>query len=321
MYPIILWKNFRKLNPRWLWWLLHALKGVLLFKQTERIAMLALKVNAKKRDETFENKILYKMAFDRNPMLTVYADKVKVREFVKDRIGTEFLTASFGVFESIRGLQRSLFPQNFVIKANHGSGAAVICWEGAPRGEKIPSDISGITWQKYLIHPDDLDWKRLIRLSDKWMTLNYCWDFGRYPEWSYKNIKPLILVEELLLDGKSLPFDYKFHMINGRCAFIQVDVARYGQHKRNLYSENWNLINAKTPFPRVTEVLPKPPLLAVMLKVAEAISRGIDFVRIDLYTVDGRVVFGEMTNYPNGGLAEIWPKGLSVELAKNWTQQ
>ena len=271
--------------------------------------------------ETFSEKIRYKMAFDRNPNLHVWADKVAVREFVTERIGSKYLTKTFGVYSSIRNLSLTSFPKNFVLKSNHGSGASVICWEGAPRGEMIPKELSSISWERFLIHPNDLEWKDLIKLSDKWMTMNYYWFPGSHPEWAYRNIRPQLLVEELLLDVHGLPFDYKFQMIDGKCAFIQVDVSRYGNHQRNLYSENWDLINAKTTHPEISSILPPPSKLPEMVKIAEALSNGIDFIRVDLYEVEGRILFGELTTYPNGGQDEIWPKALSIELAKNWSQK
>ena len=295
----------------------QVLRGV----SSEKIATFSLGMKARIPSLTFEQKITRKMAFDKNPMLTIYADKVKVREFVSERVGSKYLTTSFGIYQSIRNLDRTSLPRNFVLKANHGSGGFVICWEGAPRGKKIPKDISKTFWAKILIHPDDIEWDDLIRLSDKWMTLNFSWERGRFPERAYKDIPPLLLVEELLLDVNGLPNDYKFQMIDGKCVFIQVDVSRFGQHQRNIYTKDWELIDAKTAYIQVSDFLPSPPELSEMLKVAEELSKGIDFIRVDLYAINGRVIFGELTNYPAGGAFEIRPKSLSVELAKSWIQK
>jgi hypothetical protein len=318
MALVSLKKQIETRIPKCIWRMLRRIIGFLFLVGTSRTAAFALKMRVRGQKLTFEKKILFKMAYDRSPLLSIYADKVKVREFVTERVGSEYLALSFGVYENIKSSDIVNFPRNFVLKSNHGSGASVICWSGAPRGVKIPVDISNTSWEKFLIHPDDLDSDNLIGLSDKWMTLNYYWDFGRYPEWAYKAIRPLLLVEELLLDGGGLPIDYKFQMINGKCAFIQVDVSRYGHHQRNLYTENWELINARTRHPQIISSMPKPRELDEMLKVSEELSKGIDFVRIDLYAIEGRVVFGEMTNYPNGGLKEIWPRSLSIELARKW---
>jgi len=286
----------------------------------EQVATFSLKMKARIPTLTFEQKVTRKMAFDRNPMLQIYADKVKVRDFVSERVGPKYLTTSFGIYQSIKHLDRTSLPRNFVLKANHGSGGFVICWDGAPIGKKIPKDLSKIFWSKMLIHPNDLDWQDLVRLSDKWMTLNYAWERGRFPEWAYQKIPPLLLAEELLLNSNGLPNDYKFQMVNGECVFIQVDVSRFGDHQRNLYTKDWELIDAETAYTQVTEILTAPPELAEMLKVAKGLSKGIDFIRVDLYAIDGQVRFGELTNYPAGGAVEIRPKALSIELSKNWVQ-
>ena len=313
-------KLIESLMPEILLSMLRTINAIAHFKNSERVAKFVLRIRAWGPSSTFEKKILRKMAFDRNPMMMIYADKVKVREFVRQRVGEKYLTISFGEFLSLKSLNRSTLPKNFVLKSNHGSGGSVICWEGAPRGTKISKNLSNVAWEKHLIHPDDLDWQDLVNLSNKWMRLNFYWTPGRFPEWAYKGIKPMILAEELLLENNDLPSDYKFHMIDGKCAFIQVDVARYGHHQRNLYSEDWKLLNARTSHPPVSDFLPSPSSLSEMLKVAQEISKGIDFIRVDLYAISGRVIFGEMTNYPNGGLVEIWPKSLNIKLAKNWVQ-
>jgi TupA-like ATPgrasp len=294
----------------------QVLRGV----SSKQMATFSLKMKARVPSLTFEQKITRKMAFDRNPMLHIYADKVKVREFVSKRVGPKYLTTSYGIYQSIKSLDGPSLPRNFVLKANHGSGGFVICWDGAPRGKKIPKDLSKTFWAKILIHPDDLDWLDLVRLSEKWMTLDYSWERGRFPEWAYEKIPPLLLAEELLLDVNGLPHDYKFQMINGECVFIQVDVSRFGDHQRNIYTKDWELIDAKTAYIQVTDLLPPPPELEEMLKVAENLSKGIDFIRVDLYAIEGRIIFGELTNYPAGGAFEIRPKTLSIELAKSWVQ-
>jgi hypothetical protein len=211
---------------------------------TENLATFKLRNKVVKKPSTFQEKILYKMVFDRNPILTLLADKVAVRKYVKERIGSEYLTKSYGEYKSISDLTRSSFPKNFVLKSNHGSGASVICWEGAPRGGGIPSIGRVRIWDKYLIHPDDLVWGRLVNLSSRWMKTNYYWEMGRFPEWAYQDIEPQIFSEEVLTHNLQIPEDYKFFMVNGECIFIQVDVSRFDKHKRDLYSPDWDLLSA-----------------------------------------------------------------------------
>ena len=312
--------KLRSLMPERIWHLLRTINGILHLLGTERIASITLRVRALKPALTFQQKILRKMAFDKNPMLTIYADKVKVREFVSDRVSTEYLTTSFGEYTSIDCLDRESLPKNFVIKSNHGSGASVICWEGAPRGKGLPNKKPPRIWEKYLIHPDDLVWEDLVNLSGHWMNVNYFWESGRFPEWAYKNIEPKILLEEVLTHNGDIPEDYKFFMINGECVLIQVDVSRFIEHKRDLYSPNWDMLEASFKFPASGLLLERPVFITEMLNLAKSLSAGIDFIRVDLYRTDKGIKFGELTNYPEGGVADLKPKELSIEFAKKWVQ-
>lgn len=312
--------KLRSWIPEQVWYVLRTINGILRLLGTERMASITLRVKALKSALTFQQKILHKIAFDKNPMLTIYADKVKVREFVSDRVSTECLTNLFGVYTSIDSSVRESLPKNFVLKSNHGSGASVICWEGAPRGKGLPNKKPPRIWKKYLIHPDDLVWEDLVNLSGHWMSVNYFWELGRFPEWAYKNIEPKILLEEVLTHNGGIPEDYKFFMINGECVFIQVDVSRFIEHKRDLYSPNWDLLDASFKFSTSGFLLERPVFLTEMLNLAKSLSVGIDFIRVDLYRTDNGIKFGELTNYPEGGLADLKPKELSIEFAKNWVQ-
>jgi hypothetical protein len=317
--------KLKSLMPESIWRILCIASGTLHLVGNERIATFALRMKVLRPALTFQHKILRKMALDKNPMLTIYADKVKVREFVRKQVGSRYLTTSFGEYKSLASLNKADFPKNFVLKSNHGSGASVICWEGAIRGNMLPTTppttkkLSTI-WGKYLIHPDDLVWEHLVNLSTNWMKANYYWEFGRFPEWAYKNIEPQILVEEVLNLNGEIPNDYKFFMINGECVFIQVDISRFTEHKRDLYSPNWVLLNATFLFPNSGFRLEPPVLLSEMLSLAKTLSKGIDFIRVDLYCTDKGIKFGELTNYPEGGMVDIRPKALSIKYAKNWFQ-
>ena len=286
---------------------------------TFKIATFALTIKSR-NPKTIEEKILYKMCKDRNPALKIYTDKIRVRNFVTEKIGDGYLTQSYGKHKSLKNLERESLPLNFVVKANHGSGALVICWEGAPRNNKLPKDLSAITWQRFLIHPDDLDWIDLVNLTDKWMTLDYFWFKGKFPEWAYTDIDPCLLIEEVLTQNGELAEDYKFFMFNGTCEFIQVDITKFSQHKRNFYRPDWATIDATIIYP-TSHVVQKPPeLLGEMLEISSRISAGMDFIRVDLYDSDQGIKFGELTNYPGCGTKTMRPRKTSENLARNWKQ-
>ena len=259
------------------------------------------------------------MAFDRNPMLTIYADKVKVRDFVSERIGSKYLNALYGNFSNINELERNQFPRNFVCKATHGSGAVVICWEGAPRGQEIPDTTNAIDWNRYFIHPDDLVWGDLVKLTEKWMQQNYSWLFVNLPEWAYKDVEPRILFEEVLIFSENNPEDYRFYMVNGVCKFITVDFSKFSNNMRDLYSPELEKLDAyRYGVPKTDFVIPKPEFLLEMLRIANELSKDTDFLRVDLYGSAQGIKFGELTNYPGAGKGYIRPRQFSRSIAKDW---
>ena len=296
---------------------LRYVKATLRFRMTHRIATASLRLRAR-NPKDHQSKILHKMAYDRNPMLTTYADKVNVRDFVSEKIGPEYLTKSFGVFDNLLGVEARSFPRNFVLKANHGSGASVICWDGASRGTFLPKDLKHISWDTFIVHPEDLNWGDLVRLTSKWMKQNYYWDLGRFPEWCYKDIKPQLLLEEVLIHNGSLPRDYKFTMINGECKLCWVVLSRFSEPRKNLYSSDWVKLEVSHNWPASDEVVERPQYFDEMLKVASVLSEGIDFVRVDLYETDQGVKFGELTNYCHGGTVPFTPREFGIEVAKDW---
>ena len=268
----------------------------------DRVFKLALLLRAK-NPRSFSESILHKMAFDRDARLTTFADKVNCKEYVGDLAGSKYLIRNLLVTDSLRGHSRETFPRNFVVKANHGCGALVLVWEGISRGESLPAKLGRENWGSFSIHPDDLDWEDLLNLSDLWMTQNYYHGFGRYPEWAYLNIKPKIIVEELVVtELGTLPTDYKFTMFNGKCDYIAVISGGHGQDRLvNLLDPEWNDWTPESKYKNYRQNLAKPKHLGEMLALAETLSAGTELIRVDLYETADGVKFGELTNYPTGG--------------------
>lgn len=135
-----------------------------------------------------------------------------------------------------------------------------------------------------------------------WLRIN----FGRRKrEWAYQAIQPRLIAEKLLDDGTGDLPDYKFHCFDGEPRLIQYDVRRFTDHRRELFTPEWQKI---TDYRRLAAVgpinhkVPTPSNLGEMLSCARRLSAGFRYVRVDLYSVGGRTVFGEMTWYPGGGL-------------------
>ena len=267
-----------------------------------QLSQLALRLKAR-NPHTLSGFILHKMAFDRDLKLSMFADKVKAKEHVKDLAGGKYLIKNLLVTNSLRGYSQEDLPRSFVVKANHGCGAMVLVWEGAKRGERLPTKLGRENWGRFSIHPDDLDWEALLNLSDLWMAQSFYHRYGKYPQWAYLNIDPRIIVEELVVtELGNIPTDYKFTMFHGKCDYIAVISGGHGQDRLvNLLGPEWNDWTAESNYKNYPKNLTKPKHLREMLELAETLSVGIDFIRVDLYETSDGVKFGELTNYPSAG--------------------
>ncbi|MFZ4810225.1 MAG: ATP-grasp fold amidoligase family protein [Ilumatobacteraceae bacterium] len=271
--------------------------------------------------ETFTEKVRARMAFDRRAELSRLADKVEVRSYIQDRVGDGHLPRLFAVILPSLGerIPWDALPEHFVAKAAHGSGAVVLV---SPHGKDWIGPARRLRWEKFAVSPQDLDRSAVEALVRRWSKLRYEHSPPtRFPEWIYRDIPPRVLFEELLTDGSGVaPRDFKFFMFDGECALIQVDEARFEGHRRDLFDSRWVPVDATLTFPRASTPLPAPPDLAAMISIAEKLSAGWDFMRVDLYAVDGRIVVGELTMTPGGGREPFKPRSFDGELGAKWRQ-
>ena len=237
---------------------------------------------------TFNEKIMCKILYDRRPHLTLFSDKLRVRGHVRRTAPYLSQPILYWWSDQADELPFDSLPGAFVLKANHGSGWNVLV-EDRSRVLK----------------------EALVASARGWLKSDFA-IVGR--EWSYRNIARAVYAEEMLFgaDGK-LPADYKFFVFNGRVRLIQVDEARFTRHTQTLYDERWNIVPG-TVAAALGTPRSAPHCLATMITAAEAISLGVDFVRVDLYDIDGQAVFGELTNSPNKGLSPFSPASLDYLL-------
>jgi hypothetical protein len=234
---------------------------------------------------TYNEKIQCLKLYNHDPLMTKLADKYEVRRYVAERGFAHTLNELYGVYERTADINLESLPDQFVMKATHGSGWNILC-------------------------PDknSFDWNAARRQLDQWLRMDYS-SLGK--EWAYKNIRPRIVVERYL--GYQIN-DYKFSCFNGVPRYIGVDIDRLIHHKRNIYDTNWNLLPINMNYDNFdSSRVPKPHSLPELLEVAAGLARGLPFVRVDLYEVEGRVYFGEMTLYPSAGLQRFTPVTIDDE--------
>jgi hypothetical protein len=312
--------TIKQLSPGWLINILIRFRALAHGKWPIGLAQKSLEKSA--NSQNLSGKILRKMAYDRDPILTVFADKYLVRDYVEKRVGSKYLNKLLASGDSVDVLRSTTLPTNFALKSNHGSGGMILVWEKAPSQNKLPQNKQKYAWSQFLVRPESFELEKAQELASNWLSSSYYFSPGQFPEWAYKNIKPVLLIEELMIDDEgNLPSDFKFFMANGECIFIQVDTSRFDGHKRDLYTKLWEKIEGEYHFPQSGIRIPQPTHLEEMISVASALAAGVDFVRVDLYETNKGVKFGELTNYPGAGSEKFYPESLDYEFGVRWIQE
>lgn len=227
-----------------------------------------------KSPKSFNEKLIFLKTKKPSKLNILVADKINVREYVKSKIGDEYLIPLLWSSDNIDDFDQEKIKKNCIIKLNNGSGKNFI----------IKDDISS------------LEFKKIKQTFYKLFTM----DFSMYSrELHYKYIKPRIIIEKLL----DFPLnDYKFFCSNGQPFMIQVDVDRFTNHRRNFYDLNWNKKNITLNYKNYKSLIPPPKQLNLMIKIAKKLSSDFNFCRIDLYESKEKVFFGEITLFPGGGV-------------------
>ena len=236
---------------------------------------------------SFNEKMQWLKLYDRCPWYTNLVDKYSVKEYVKEKIGEQYVIPNYGYWHSVEDIDFEALPDRFVLKTTHdGGGAGVIICNNKSRLDKT---------------------KALMRLR-KSLKRDVYKDLR---EWPYKDIPHMILAEQLLMNN-GLPLqDYKFHCFNGEPKFILVCKDRYEASglTEDFFDCEWNHIPVRRPkHPNSAHPIEAPAELKEMLELSCRLSVGIPFVRVDFYVSDGKVFFGEMTFYPTSGYTAFVPE-------------
>lgn len=261
------------------------------------------------------------MAHDRRPILTLWADKIEVRKYVEQKIGSQYLIPAVGTFSSAVDVLLSNLPDQCVIKPNHGSGAVIILSDRSNNKNLLPKSSSLNVWGRYEVSKASVDQLHLQSILQSWLSTSYFNDCGHFPEYAYKDISPRILVEELLVLDQEIAADYRFFIFNGRCEYIEVDQSWNSSPTRDMFDRDWQAVEVQLKYPRATMTPNKPETLNKMIELAETLADGIDHIRVDFYLLGDRIYFGEMTNYHTSGKQIFKPTEFNLEFGKNWHPQ
>lgn len=244
-----------------------------------------------KRPRRFTEKLQWYKLHYHDSKMTQCSDKYAVREYVMSKGLGHILNNLYAVYDRVEDISLDVLPDKFVMKTTNGSGTNYLCKSKS----NLPIEEVRISLREWL--------NRDIYSS------------GR--EWAYKDIKPNIIVEELLETDNSAfegINDYKILCFDGEAKYIVVDVDRQIDHKRNIYDTEWNLIEVSTDHPNVQKEMSKPDGLKEMLEIANTLAEDFPFVRVDLYWVNQKIYFGELTFYPWTGYVQFKPDEFDIAL-------
>lgn len=257
-----------------------------------------------KNPKCFNEKIQWLKLHNKNSFYTKCVDKLEVRDIIKKKIGEEHLIPIIGYWNNPEDIDFDSLPNQFVLKCTHDSGSVIIC------RDKTESDYGMIR-------------KKLSKALKK----EYFWIGREYP---YKNVKPRIICEKLMVDGNSPDItDYKFFCFNGEPKILFYASERFtssdGLTRFDYYDMNLNHLGIIREGNRNSDKKLSIPLdvFNEMKNICKILADGFPFVRVDLYLINNLIYFGELTFFPAGGFVNIqpykWNKlfGDWIELPKN----
>ncbi len=251
-----------------------------------------------KNPKRFTEKLQWYKLNYRNPLMKQCVNKYAVREYVKSKGLESILVKLYAHYNNADEIVWDDLPDEFVIKTQHGGGglSVLLCHD---KSEKTQEEIR----------------------SKLGFTATKTGSKGGGREWAYWDIPTGIVVEEMLINRENPEAginDYKFFCYNGHPEYIIVDVDRYVDHKRNFYDIDWNNLHVTSDCPASDREIQKPENLDEMLRIAEKLSEDFPYVRVDLYSVDGKVYFGELTFYPWSGYVQYTPDEWDYKFGENF---
>lgn len=240
--------------------------------------------------QSFNEKLNWLKLKDRNPRYTLMADKYEAKKIVSELIGEQYVVPCYGVWDHFEDINFDELPDEFALKCNHNSGGGVLC-----RNKKT------------------IDKEELSKRFNRWLTEEF-YQYGR--EWPYKNIKRRILAEQLLDDhsGKELR-DYKFWCFNGEPKVMYI-TNKAREIYENFYDMDYRPLSINHGFKRVVPEYDKPENFDLMKDLAKKLSKGVPFVRVDFFDVNGRVYFGEFTFFDWAGFRPFKDWNMDIELGR-----
>jgi len=239
--------------------------------------------NPKSLNEKLNFIKLNKTSYD---LRCLVVDRIKVRDYVLQKTSECTLINNLWVGVNFENDIWESLPNKFAIKANHGSGMVRV------------------------VDKEKDTFLEIENLCTVWLNKDYA---SRGREWFYSDLEKFLIVEEFLEFNDDVPPDYKFFCMNGKVEMVQVDLDRFKGHVRNLYDKNFKRIDGQLCYPQGYDI-DEPKMFKEAIILSEKLSQDFDFIRVDLYLMEDKIYFGELTNIPGNGIEAFKPRSLDYKL-------
>jgi hypothetical protein len=191
------------------------------------------------------------------------------------------------VWDKAEDIDFDSLPDKFVVKCTHDCGSTVVIRDKSKMNKQ-----------------------EVIDFLQAHLNVNYGYEWC---ELHYTLIKPRVIAESLIGLGDDTEdlIDYKINCIHGKPQYVEVIYGRQltsegGSNHAifDLYDiHTWQPMRQyKTNLTDHFRDIPRPKNLERMIEIAEKISQGFPQVRVDLYNVNGKIYFGEMTFFSASGM-------------------
>lgn len=244
----------------------------------------------------YTEKIQWYKLYYRNELMPICVDKYRVREYIEKKGLSDILVKLYGVYDKADDIPFDALPQKFILKTSNGSGTNIIC--------RNKNELS-----KY----------EIVKKVNNFLKQSSA-SAGR--EWVYAKGSPQIIIEELLEDPTNLDgsiSDYKHLCFNGEPEYIVLDIDRFTNHKRNIYDVGWHDLHIASDCPCIdNRTFEKPINYDKMIEIAKILCEDFPAVRVDLYNINGRIYFGELTFFPWSGYVQYTPDSFDFEMGEKF---
>jgi hypothetical protein len=241
---------------------------------------------------TIHEKMQYRKVFGNHAFYAMIADKYLVRDYIKEKVGSQYLVPLLAAVDRLTPELFRNLPDSFIIKANHGC-----------------------KWHKIVRDKSQLDISATVRYFDRLRAKKWG---RRNGEYHYSLIQPKIVIEKLLLSFGDLPCDYSFYCHHSQNGFEFMLGVSYSDPPVFVHFDDaWNLQDGDLT-PLFLQRYYRPDNFDDMVHIAKTLSSDFDFIRVDMYNIDGRIYCGELTLTPGGGMKPIQNENRLAKRSRMW---